>query len=37
MTPDALDVAAIREHFAVPAMGRVVTNNAASDDYPFIK
>jgi cysteine desulfurase / selenocysteine lyase len=28
--PDALDVPAIRRHFAFPDVGRVVTNNAAS-------
>jgi len=30
MTPDPVDVRAIRRHFAFPALGRIVTNNAAS-------
>jgi hypothetical protein len=29
-----LDVARIREHFCFPAVGRVVTNNAASTQPP---
>ena len=29
-----LDVAAIRQHFAFPATGRIVTNNAASTQPP---
>ncbi|MFO0584388.1 MAG: aminotransferase class V-fold PLP-dependent enzyme [Anaeromyxobacter sp.] len=32
--PDGLDVAAIRAHFAFPAHGRIVTNNAASTQPP---
>ncbi len=31
---DALDITAIRDHFAFPRMGRVVTNNAASTQPP---
>jgi cysteine desulfurase / selenocysteine lyase len=34
MTPDPVDVRAIRRHFAFPALGRIVTNNAASTQPP---
>lgn len=34
MTPRTLDVDRIRRHFAFPATGRVVTNNAASTQPP---
>jgi len=32
--PDQVDVRAIRKHFAFPALGRIVTNNAASTQPP---
>jgi len=34
MTADPVDVRAIRRHFAFPAAGRIVTNNAASTQPP---
>jgi len=34
MTSDPVDVRAIRRHFAFPAAGRIVTNNAASTQPP---
>jgi cysteine desulfurase/selenocysteine lyase len=34
MTPDPLDVRAIRRHFAFPERGRIVLNNAASTQPP---
>ncbi len=34
MTAEQLDVWAVREHFTFPALGRVVTNNAASTQPP---
>jgi cysteine desulfurase / selenocysteine lyase len=34
VTSDRLDVRAIRRHFAFPAAGRIVTNNAASTQPP---
>ena len=33
-SPGPLDVHAIRRHFAFPALGRVVLNNAASTQPP---
>jgi len=32
--PDSVDVPAIRRHFVIPGLGRVVTNNAASTQLP---
>jgi len=32
--PDPIDVHAVRRHFAFPALGRTVTNNAASTQPP---
>src|SRR5262249_20938155 len=34
VAPAPLDVQAIREHFAFPRLGRIVTNNAASTQPP---
>src|SRR5436190_4853054 len=34
MTPDPLDVRAVRRHFLFPQTGRIVTNNAASTQPP---
>jgi cysteine desulfurase/selenocysteine lyase len=34
MTPDPLDIRAIRGHFTFPGAGRIVTNNAASTQPP---
>src|SRR5215472_9421688 len=34
VTPAPVDVHAIREHFAFPRLGRIVTNNAASTQPP---
>ena len=34
MTSDLIDVRAVRRHFAFPAAGRIVTNNAASTQPP---
>lgn len=34
MTSDALDVRAVRRHFAFPGRGRIATNNAASTQPP---
>jgi hypothetical protein len=34
VTPEPVDVHAVRAHFAFPRLGRIVTNNAASTQPP---
>ena len=34
MNAEPVDVHAVREHFAFPKLGRIVTNNAASTQPP---